>query len=438
MMAKIKEFILLKIVIPIVDMIMGMKISYWYKKINKLNSLSRDKITEWQNRQFRDLIRFAYEHTVYYKEIIDKSGYSIDDFTSTDDICRLPVLTKEIIRQRYSDIVPDNITKILHRKHSTGGSTGEPLRFIIDENTWGYVTAAKIHAWKTTGFHYGEPFLSFGSSSLFRVNKKNRLHDIYYKLRNAIALNGMDMEDSVCRKYLEIARKKRVKYIYGYASSIYILASYVKKHNVKYKLNAVFTTSEVLTPEYRQVIEEAFDTKVMDCYGAHDGGITAFEIERGSYFVGYNTFCEVENPSEISTLYCSNLIDFAFPMLRYEVGDAVVMDNTANTHYNGQIIKKIEGRTGDIIRLKNGHTITNPGFTVVFKQFNVKAYRIKQLSESSLVVTLVVLPNFKKEEEAKIIDTIKKYAGDDCEIRVEYIDQFEPLENGKRRFIMSN
>jgi len=33
------------------------------------------------------------------------------------------------------------------------------------------------------------------------------------------------MEDSICRKYLEIARKKRVKYIYGYASSIYILAS---------------------------------------------------------------------------------------------------------------------------------------------------------------------------------------------------------------------
>lgn len=437
-MAKIKEFILLKIVIPIVDMMMGMKIKYWYREIKRLNSLSRDEITEWQNRQFSDLIRFAYEHTVYYKEVIDKSGYSIDDFTSTKDICRLPILTKEIIRQRYSDIIPDNITKIPHRKRSTGGSTGEPLRFIIDENTWGYVTAAKIHAWKTTGFHYGEPFLSFGSTSLFRVNKKKRLHDIYYKLRNAIALNGMNMEDSICRKYLEIARKKRVKYIYGYASSIYILASYVKKHNVKYKLNAVFTTSEVLTPEYRQVIEEAFGTKVMDCYGAHDGGITAFEIQRGSYFVGYNTFCEVENPSEISTLYCSNLIDFAFPMLRYEVGDAVVMDNSANTHYNGQIIKKIEGRTGDIIRLKNGHTITNPGFTVVFKQFNVKAYRIKQLSESSLVVTLAVLPNFKKGEEVKIIDTIKKYAGDDCEIRVEYIDQFEPLENGKRRFIMSN
>jgi len=438
MMANIKEFFLMNIVIPVVDTIMGMKIKYWYREIKRLNSLSRDEITEWQNRQFSDLIRFAYEHTVYYKEVIDKSGYSIDDFTSTKDICRLPILTKEIIRQRYSDIIPDNITKIPHRKRSTGGSTGEPLRFIIDENTWGYVTAAKIHAWKTTGFHYGEPFLSFGSTSLFRVNKKKRLHDIYYKLRNAIALNGMNMEDSICRKYLEIARKKRVKYIYGYASSIYILASYVKKHNVKYKLNAVFTTSEVLTPEYRQVIEEAFGTKVMDCYGAHDGGITAFEIQRGSYFVGYNTFCEVENPSEISTLYCSNLIDFAFPMLRYEVGDAVVMDNSANTHYNGQIIKKIEGRTGDIIRLKNGHTITNPGFTVVFKQFNVKAYRIKQLSESSLVVTLAVLPNFKKGEEVKIIDTIKKYAGDDCEIRVEYIDQFEPLENGKRRFIMSN
>ena len=167
-MANIKEFFLMNIVIPVVDTIMGIKIKHWYKNINRLNSLSRDEITEWQNRKFRDLIRFAYEHTVYYKEVIDKSGYSIDDFTSTKDICRLPILTKEIIRQRYSDIIPDNIDKISHRKRSTGGSTGEPLHFIIDENTWGYVTAAKIYAWQTTGFHYGEPFLSFGSSSLFR------------------------------------------------------------------------------------------------------------------------------------------------------------------------------------------------------------------------------------------------------------------------------
>ena len=63
---------------------------------------------------FVNLFDLLNKHTVYYKEIIDKSGYSIDDFTSTDDICRLPVLTKEIIRQRYSDIVPDNITKIPH------------------------------------------------------------------------------------------------------------------------------------------------------------------------------------------------------------------------------------------------------------------------------------------------------------------------------------
>jgi len=48
-----------------------------------------------------------------------------------------------------------------------------------------------------------------------------------------------------------------------------------------------------------------------------------------------------------------------------------------------------------------------------------------------------VQPLAKKEEEVKIIDTIKKYAGDDCEITIEYIDRFEPLENGKRRFIMS-
>ena len=40
-MAKIKEFILLKIVIPIVDMMMGMKISYWFESYPAGTELSR-------------------------------------------------------------------------------------------------------------------------------------------------------------------------------------------------------------------------------------------------------------------------------------------------------------------------------------------------------------------------------------------------------------
>ena len=436
MVSEIKEFLLLKVIFPVADWVMGTKMVFWYKKIEYLNSLSQSDIREWQNKKLSELMTFVYEHTLYYREIMDQLGLKPDDFKSTDDLNRLPILTKDIIKKRFNDIVPDNIETIKYRKSSTGGSTGDPLHFLLDENTWGYVTAAKIYAWRKIGFRYGNMYISLGSSSLFPVNKKSLVHEIYYKIRNTIPLNGMNMEDAICEKYLNIAREHKVKYLYGYASAIYLLASYAKKNNITYSFNAVFTTSEILTEDYRQTIETAFNTKVMDCYGARDGGITAFEIERGKYFVGYNTFCEVTDSSEISTLYCTNLIDFAFPMIRYELGDEVLLSDSDN-QYNGQVIRKIGGRTADIIRLANGRILTNPGFTILFKKFNINAYQVMQIDELKLKVKLQKTTEFQVGEEFEIISAMKKHAGNDCEVVIEYTDNFPVRENGKRNFFMS-
>jgi phenylacetate-CoA ligase len=436
MVSEIKEFLLLRVIFPVADWVMGTRMLFWYKKIENMNSLSQSEITKWQNQKLSELINFVYEHTIYYREIMDQLGLKPEDFKSTDDLNRLPVLSKEIIKKRFDDIVPDNIHTIKHRKSSTGGSTGDPLHFLLDENTWGYVTAAKIFAWRKTGFRYGNMYISLGSSSLFPVNKKSLVHEIYYKIRNTIPLNGMNMEDAICEKYLNIAREHKVKYLYGYASAIYLLASYAKKNNITYSFNAVFTTSEILTEDYRQTIETAFNTKVMDCYGARDGGVTAFEIERGKYFVGYNTFCEVADSSEISTLYCTNLIDYAFPMIRYELGDEVLL-NDSDTQFNGQVITKIGGRSADIIRLVNGRTLTNPGFTILFKKFNINAYQVMQIDELKLKVKLQKTSEFHDKEELEIISAMKKHAGDDCEILIEYTDNFPVRENGKRNFFMS-
>lgn len=438
-MSKIKEFFLLKMVFPIADVVMRTNVIHWYRQINKMENWSSDEVDKWQLQQLQYVLRHAYDHTVYYKEVFDNLQLHPEDIKSFDDLKKLPILTKDIIKARFDDITPDNIDRIKHRYSSTGGSTGEPFKFILDENTWGVTTAVKIYSWKKTPYRYGDMFLSLGSSSLFPVNKKSFVHEIYYRLRNTIPLNGMNMDDDVCKRYIEIIKKHNIRYIYGYASAIYLLASYSKRMGCGLTMNGVFTTSEMLTQEYREVIESAWQVRVMNCYGARDGGVTAYEINPGYFNVGYTTFCETKIPGRASELYCTNLIDYAFPLIRYQIGDEVVIGGDEKQYnYNGQVFTDIIGRTSDIIQFANGHRLTTAGFTIMFRKFNVKAYRIIKIDDHTLKIDIEKGAGYTDDEEILMIETMKKHAGDDVDVQIEYIDGFQPLKNGKRSFFMND
>ena len=437
-MSRIKETLLLNVIFPMADFFMGTKAMKWYRQINKMEKWSAEEIKAWQLQNLKNLIHHAYNHTVYYREVFDKLNLKPEDIQEFDDLKKLPILTKDIIRARFDDFTPNNIGKIKHRHGSTGGSTGEPFKYILDENTWGFTTAVKIYSWKKTGYRYGDLFLSLGSSSLFPTNKKSIIHEIYYRLKNTIPLNGMNMDNDTCEHYIGIIKKYKIKYVYGYASAVYLLALYSKKMGYNLQMKGVFTTSEKLTVEYRQAIESAWKVRVMDCYGARDGGVTAYEIETGYFNVGYNTYCETKDLNNSSELFCTNLIDFAFPLVRYAIKDEVALaSKTERYNHNGQVFSKIIGRTSDVIELKNGHKLTTSGFNSMFRNFNLKAFRINKDNENTLKIEIQQNANYLLSEEELIICTMKKHAGEDIDIVIEYVDGFQPLKNGKRSFFMN-
>ena len=436
-MSIIKENLLLKGVFPIADQLMGTCAMKWYRQIVKMNSWTKEDILAWQNNQLHQLIEHAYLHTRYYREVMDASGLKPEDIKTVNDIKLLPVLKRETIHERLEDLIPDNFDQFPHRSCATGGSTGQPMKFFCDENTWGFVTAMKIYSWKQTGYRYGDKFVSLGSSSLFPVNKKNLVSEIYFRMRNTIPLNGMNMDDETCQKYMDIIQKKNVRYIYGYATAIYLLARFCREHHIGWHIKAAFPTAEKLTPHYRQVISETWGAQVMDCYGSRDGGITAYEIEPGIYHVGYASWLEASD-SEISELYSTNLIDFAFPLIRYANRDEVTMwDQTANSRYNGQLLREIVGRTSDVVVFANGHKLTTSGFNSLFRNFNVEAFRIKKTGDMSVMVQIQKRANYSQDEHDLLYATIKKYVGEDVDISFMYVDHFEPLKNGKRSFLMN-
>lgn len=438
-MSKLKESFILNVAFPLADKLMGTCVMKWYRQICKMNTWSRDEISNWQNTQLQAFVKHAYNHTVYYKRVFDELGLSPEDIKCAEDLKKLPVVTKDIANAHFEELVPDNLQQFKYRKSRTGGTTGEPMFYYCDENTWGYVTAAKIYYWTKTKFNYGDAFVALGSSSLF--GKKSSLpRRIYDKMRNEIPMNCVNVTDEICLKYVDTIKKKNVRFLYGYAAAIYVFSKFVSDNNIDlHQIEQVFTTSENLPDHYREFIKKTFDCDVMDCYGAKDAGITAYEQGYHQYCVGYNVVAEIINPTSENSgaLLTTNFVNYSFPLIRYQFGDEVALSNTSDK-YNGQVITKVEGRTSDVMRLANGHNLTSTGMAMIMKNFDVKAFAFDKVDDNHVELRIEVdKKKYNQEQENMIKDTIVGYIGVDCILDIVYVDHFEPLKNGKRRYFMN-
>ena len=298
--------------------------------------------------------------------------------------------------------------------------------------------ANTIINWEKVGYNYGDQYIALGSSSLF-VNKKPSLkHQIYYRLKNKIGLNGINMSDGVCKDYIALIRKKKIRFIYGYASSIYLLAKYARAYNQELKIHACYPTSEVLTDRFRKTIQEAFKCEIMDCYGAHDGGITAFATEKDFFEVGYNCLVRVENPDQngLGSALLTDLFNYAMPLINYKLGDEIQIDTSKNkdSPYNGQIINSVLGRTSDFIQLENGRILTGPGFTILFKDLPVEYYCIAKSGVNSIKCSIVKLPGFEQHHEDLVKATFYKQTGENTNFTIDYTNEICLTKSGKRKY----
>lgn len=437
-MSKLNEIIRLGVLLPVSEKLSGTCATRWYKRICEMSQWSKDEISAWQNLQLIKFVGHAYYHTKYYRDLFDSLGIVPEDIKNLEDLNKLPVVNKTIVNARYEDFVPDNLQQLKYRDARTGGTTGQPMRYLCDENVWGYVTAAKIFHWQKAGYHYGDKFVAMGSSSLFS-QKPSLKRKIYDKIRNEIPMNAVNLTDELCSEYVKIIKKEKIKYLYGYAAALFTFSKFVRDHGINLtQIAAVFSTSENLTEYYRAFMEETYQCQVLDCYGAKDAGVTAFENARRCYKVGYNALLEIVDKFEdhSGSLLATNILNYSFPLIRYQFGDEVELAvDVDESEYNGQVIRRVLGRTSDVMRLSNGHHLTATGFSMIMKEFDVVAFDFRKKGDCD--VELRIQPfegKYTLEQEQRIRKTFMKYLGEDCRLSIAYVERFEPLKNGKHRY----
>nr|MCH9739435.1 hypothetical protein [Campylobacterota bacterium] len=106
-----------------------------YHKVQKAQYLSYEENQSRQLEKLNTLLTHAYQHIPYYRELfngLDMVENNTIVLQTLDEIQKIPLLTKDIVRLQKEKMYADDSAKRSTYENSSGGSTGKPLTFLQD------------------------------------------------------------------------------------------------------------------------------------------------------------------------------------------------------------------------------------------------------------------------------------------------------------------
>lgn len=414
------------------------------KELNRNQYLPSEVLKNQQQKAFLKLIKHARENAPYYRKLLD--GTRIE---SIEDIRRIPFLTKRLIRENIERIKAENIPSRRFILNSTGGSTGEKLVFYNDSkakrapfllrgNTWtGWEIGEKqADLW---GAHYD---LSKFKGFFNRINKS--------VIHRKIVMSSYNMTEENMLEYTRKINRFKPALITGYSSALFLLSEFIKKEKLDiHSPRGIISSAETLHQHQRKVIESVFDTKVLDRYGCREVGNIAHECEErnGLHIFTEHIFLEVVNengeqciPGETGEIVITKLDNYAFPMIRYRIGDiGVLSERKCPCGRNLPLLEEVKGRVFDIIVGTNGNHLSGTFWTILLREYvdGIKQYQVIQREYGKLLLRLIVDSRYSRENDKKLIDKIREKCGEDMSIEIELVHHFPLAESGKHRFVIS-
>ena len=71
----------------------------YYQK--DLETMPAEQIRALQEEKLKKQVKHVYEHVPYYRALMDKKGVKPEDIKGTDDLQKLPFLSKADLREAY-------------------------------------------------------------------------------------------------------------------------------------------------------------------------------------------------------------------------------------------------------------------------------------------------------------------------------------------------
>lgn len=405
-------------------------------KLNRLKEVNKREITEgvttaYMERRVRTLLDYAAEHVPFYEAY---KGASLSGF---------PVMTKTDYNENREALLADayrDKEDSLFRL-STSGSTGAPFTVLCDGDKMNRINMNFMSVMELNGFRLG---MKRGEFRVW-IPGKNTITRWKSVKNNLIMIDISNMGEEALDEICETIRKKRIQVLVSYSSALTALAAHIRKKGVdvsRWDVEMVFSMGEALPQKTYDELTEIFGFSPVRSYGNNENGFIAIQLgEEERYTTDlYNFYIEILKldsnepaaPGELGRIVVTDYYNRAFPMIRYDTGDTGIYEEVRDE--KGRIhgyFKEIYGRRGSLMYNCAGEPLSIHVFMNVLLNLEGIVNQAKCIQWEKKRYELILKADRERIDEKAVVDSYRRYLGEDAQIDVTYVDEIPIQASGK-------
>jgi len=430
---------------PLAQRIVGAPFYRRYSDLLESQFFGAERLRQTQTEKLRVLLRQAFLTVPFYRQFSKESGCKVEDLREIEDLKKLPVVTKDMIRNsKLENWIADNAPRSTWRMNSTSGTTGKPFQFVMNDElvAMRYGRYLRANAW--AGILPGKFCVRIWGPKQWYVRTGIRL-----VLRIKV-LSAFEMTDKAMEGYVRFLRDHPVPGIEAYTSAAVTLARYILRRGYdNLHVPLIATAGETLFPEHRKQIEAAFHGKVLSRYGCREFGLIAQECsaQKGLH-INQESFIVEYLPGDQQwtdgiprgKVLITNLDNHTMPFIRYQLGDlASPIPGACPCGRQLSMMDHPHGRVVDYLLTIEGKAVSVHFFTLLFRGYTgeVREFQIRQKSPDEIRVLLVPYSTWTDAKALRLERDIRRHLGNRVRLKIEPVDDI-PLDPGGKRKILVN
>lgn len=417
----------------------------YVSEIRAFENLSPEEVATEQERMLTTMLEYAYRHVPFYRRTwagIFSLKAKREPLKQLKD---LPLIDRRTVKQNPLAFVSDEYNHRHLVPYPTGGTSGSPLvmRFTVDQirRTFAF-SEARIRNW--AGVTFRSRHATFLGKKVVPPTQQSAPFWRSNRSGNQELFSIFHLNEATAPDYIRELRRFRPEIVVGYVTPIYVLSRYMLESGDYLDCNPklVWTSSETLLNNQRQVIEQAFGCRVCNAYSGAEGVALITQCPSGGLHIspdfGVVELLPANGAGNLREIVGTTLFNFSMPLIRYRTGDLVELnEKKCSCGLAFPTVSSIIGRLDDTIRTPSGTLISSAPLSLVFQDAGgIEETQLVQVSETELLVKIVPSGTPQDIPISQIEGELRARLGLGMKVRTEIVSEIPRAENGKFRFIV--
>ena len=413
-----------------------------------------ERIEQLQSERVRRLVEQAYAVVPYYRQLIDERGITPADIRTACELPLLPVLTKDIIRDKFDMLLARGFPEKQLLPGCTGGSTGTPLEFFSTrESQMSMGLGRALRALEWAGTKPGDRTVYISKERTRRSPSARTAVRLRRMYSRTTFIDAASLSDTTLPRVVRSISKARPRALIGYASAVHIVASFIRETGCAAPaVGSIITEGEQLLGQQRDMMRKVFGVEPFSRYSSFESFDIAMECEahEGMHVNAEDLVVEVVDDDgrplpegREGRILVTDLHAYGMPFIRYDTGD--IGSFVSGTCACGRHLPRLElslCKTGDVIYTPSGKRLSPLALGAsALAPLGIREFQFVQEELDHIVIRVVAGARSGRDDVESLGDavaaTFRPLLGESVRIEVTTVESIEPTAAGKHLFIVS-